>query len=227
MEFTIYCDESRHDGGLCHPFMAIGGLWVEKEYKLTLNRELQALCRAANLNSEVKWNKVSARRLEAYKSIVDFFFNHPSLAFRVIVVEQEKLKFVDGKDRELGFYKFYYLMLRKWIEADNEYTVLLDFQKNREAGRYTTLKRILERACLGKAWIKDLTIIDSSQSRLAQVADLLTGAVAAAYCGKSRDGKAELAAYIAQRAGFKSLVTSSPSPAKCKFNVFKIEPQSP
>ena len=59
------------------------------------------------------------------KSLVDFFIQE-DLHFRVIVVDQDK---VEG-NRELGFYKFYYEMLIKWLTKDNQYLILLDFKQN-------------------------------------------------------------------------------------------------
>lgn len=225
MNYIVYCDESRHDASEQNVFMAIGGLWVPAEAKPNLTRQLRVLMRGAELNAEVKWSKVSRKRLEAYKRIVDFFFLQEAICFRVIVVEQNRLdfdKFHSG-DRELGFYKFYYEMLVKWLLPGNEYVILLDFQKNKGAQRYTTLRTILERSLRGKGWLKDLTVIDSSESPLAQLADLLTGAVAADWCGIAEGtAKKELAQHIAQYTGHHSLRFESPSPTVCKLNIFRI-----
>lgn len=225
MDYTVYCDESRHDGKNRHLYMAIGGLWVPSGVKKDLTKELRNLFRNSGLGSEIKWSKISQKHLDAYKRIVDFFFAHQEICFRVIVVQQDKLDFdrFHGGDRELGFYKFYYEMLVKWIQPNSQYVILLDFQKNKGAGRYTTLRTILERSVRGKAWIKELTVIDSAESPLAQLADLLTGAVAADWCGNENAGaKGQLAGYIAAKLGWNSLKVESASPAVCKFNIFRI-----
>lgn len=229
MQYTVYCDESRHDGGCGSPFMAIGSLWVPRERKLDLTRAARALFRQEGLNSEVKWSKVSASRLAAYKRIVDFFFSAEDLRFRVIVVEHAKFdpdRF-HGGDRELGFYKFYYELLIRWLEAGNEYLVLLDFKQNEGVGRYKDLRAVLSRKLRGEAKIIDLTVIDSAETPLAQICDLLTGAVASAWCTDARPGsaKAGLIAHIAQHRGFSSLKIASASPAISKFNIFRIELQ--
>jgi hypothetical protein len=187
MEYIVYCDESRHAGTGHHPFMAIGSLWMPRTEKATLTGKFRKLCHSIDLHGEVKWSKTSRVCLESYKQLVDFFFNEEALRFRVIVVNQNKLdleKYHDG-DGELGFYKFYYEMLIKWIEEGNEYLILLDFKKNKGADRHKTLKTVIENKLKGKAVVKDLTIIDSSQTPLSQLCDLLTGAVAADWCGLS------------------------------------------
>ena len=176
------------------------------------------------LNSELKWTKVSTKRLEDYKRIVDFLFEHTQIDFRAIVVEQAKVRLQQyhGKDRELAFYKFYYEMLEKWLLPGHEYLILLDYKNNRGADRYTTLKTYLERYLRGNAWIRELTIIDSSKTPLAQLCDILTGAVAAAYNGlKANSPKENLAKHIASRAHLKTLRTSAPLPGG-KFNIFKM-----
>jgi len=225
MKYVVYCDESRHDGPQNHRYMAIGGLWVNSAHKDAVTRQFRDLKRALGLNAETKWNKVSASRLEDYRKLCDFFFDAAELNYRVIVVDQSKVdvqRFHEG-DWELGFYKFYYQMLKAWVTPSNEYLILLDFKQNKDKDRYSDLRRILRRrATAAKAKILDLSIIDSSQSPLAQLCDILTGAVAASCCADVQSAKATLAAHIASRAGFPNLGSLSYSPAFAKFNIFRI-----
>lgn len=223
--YVIYCDESCHDLTAHHTFMSIGGLKVPRDKKAELSRQLRQLMRSCNLNSELKWNKVSNKRLKDYEKIVAFFLEHAEMQFRAIVVEQAKVELekYHGKDRELAFYKFYYEMLEKWLQPGNEYLILLDHKSNRGADRYTTLKTYLERYLRGKAWISDLTIINSKETPLAQLCDILTGSIAAANNGiKEGTAKEELAKHIASLAGLSTLCTSTPLTAD-KLNIFKMD----
>ncbi len=204
--------------------MAIGGLWVPTSQKKVINQELRELLQQHRLGSEVKWSKTSRLQLNAYKALADFFFSH-ELNFRVIVVEQAKLKYDEFKDgdEELGFYTFYYEMLIKWLKEPVPYNLLLDFKKNRGANHYQVLKQCLQNKIPAGTTIKGVNIIHSEESPIAQLADLLIGAVAASWCEMSAGTpKAELAAYIAQKAGKLSLRNESLSPAFTKFNIFKI-----
>jgi hypothetical protein len=209
--------------------MAIGGIWLPRDEKHRITAKIQEIRRRTGIRGEVKWSKTSNRCLAAYRQLTDFFFDEPAAKFRVIVVDQAKFDPAThhGGDSELGFYKFYYEMLEKWIEPGNEYLVLLDFKQNHGADRYQTLRLFLERRCRGFAWISDLTVIDSRQAPIAQICDLLTGAVAADSSSDLKPGtaKSELAAHIAGRLGWPSLRCSSLSPAVCKFNVFRIQLQ--
>lgn len=221
--YVIYCDESCHDLTPHHKFMSIGGLKVPRPDKARVSHELRGLMRSCNLNSELKWSKVSAKRLEDYKKIVDFFFQHPELTFRAIVVEQAKVDFkkYHGMDRELAFYKFYYEMLEKWLQLGNEYLILLDYKNNRGADRYMALKTCLQNYFGAKARIRDLTIIDSKVTPLAQLCDILTGSVAAANNGFERHtAKEQLANHIVSSAGLSTLCASTPLGAE-KLNIFK------
>lgn len=224
MEYVVYCDESRHDHSALNRYLTIGSLWLPRGLKESLTKEFRKLREDIGLKGEVKWSKVSAKKLDAYQKLVDFFFDHEDLRFRVILVDQAKvdMKKFHGNDRELGFYKFYFEMLEKWILPGNRYLILLDFKKNKGADRYTTLRRVLENATKGKAWIDDLTVIDSHQSPLAQITDLMTGATAAQWCGINPDSpKAKLANHIGQRRGH-SLKTVDGNPELAKFNIFSI-----
>lgn len=222
--FVIYCDESCHELTPQHKFMSIGGLKVPRTEKTNLSRKLRQLMRSMNLNSELKWSKVSDKRLKHYQKIIDFFFEHAELCFRAIIVEQAKVRFdqYHNKDRELAFYKFYYEMLEKWMEAGNEYLILLDYKSNSGAERYTKLKTCLEQYWQQRARIRDLTIIDSKQTPLAQLCDVLTGSIAAA-CNvtRSKSPKENLVKYITERSGLQTLCTSTPLSEE-KFNIFKM-----
>lgn len=222
---VIYCDESCHDLTPYHDFMAIGGLKLLHADKARLSRELRSLMRSNNLNSELKWSKVSNKYLEGYKRIVDFFFEHEEVCFRAIVVEQSKVKMAacHGKERELAFYKFYYEMLEKWLMPDNEYLILLDHKNNKGADRYKTLKLYLERYLIGKAWIRDLTVINSRETPFAQLCDIFTGAIAAAYnVPNAGSAKEQMSNYIASKAGWSTLHTST-NLSERKLNIFKID----
>ncbi len=227
MEYVVYCDESRHDHSAVNPYMAIGGMWLPRSLKESLTKEFRKLRAEVGLKGEVKWSKVSAKKLDAYQKLVDFFFDQEDLRFRVILVDQSKVdvKTFHGNDRELGFYKFYFEMLEKWILPDHQYLILLDYKRNAGADRYTTLRRVLDNATKGKAWIDDLTVIDSHQSPLAQISDLLTGATAAHWCGiKPASPKKTLARYIGNRRGA-SLKAANAGPTLTKFNIFAINLQ--
>ena len=228
MRYKVYCDESRHDGSPNHRYMAIGGLWIPEEREPELVAQFRALRPGQQPQAEVKWNKTRQESVALYSKIVDLFFDFPGAAFRAIVVDKAKVdlaRYHQG-DQELGFYKFYYEMLEKWILPGHEFVILLDYKQNSDPDRYLTFYKILQaRAQKVRARIEDLTVVNSAEEPLVQIADLLTGAISASCCDDLRPGspKQQLAEHIAKRAGFVSLKNSSLSPAFSKFNIFRIQ----
>lgn len=222
--YTVYCDESRHTKAPTNLYMTIGGLWVPTSQKKALTAELRELLKTVGLGSEIKWSKTSRLKLDAYKAVIDFFHTKP-INFRAIVIDQQKLDYACHKedDDELGFYTFYYEMLIKWLQQPVTYNILLDFKKNRGYGHTDTLKKCLNHKVPLGGHISGVHCINSAETPLAQLADLLVGATAASWCGLRADSpKAELAAHIAQGVGMNSLRVSSLSPAFRKINIFKI-----
>jgi hypothetical protein len=226
MQYVVYCDESRHDGGSGSRYMAIGSLWLPRDRKQAVTEALRRVFRETKLGAELKWSKVSNARLDAYKRIVDFFFEEGALRFRAVVVDHAQFDpaRLHGGDRELGFYRFYYELLANWLGPGHEYLILLDFKQNKGADRYTTLRTALERRTKGTSWITDLTVIDSRETPLAQLCDILTGSVAAAWCGYPGTGgaKKQIGDYISRRLGVATMKALTASSEDAKVNLSEI-----
>ncbi|MFB2924266.1 hypothetical protein [Aerosakkonema funiforme] len=221
MDYVVYCNESRHTQEGHTPCIAIGSLWVSRTHKLALTREFRALCQSVGLNAQIKWNKVSHKRLEAYKRIVDFFFAQNTLQFIVIVVNLGDLSNYLDTEPNLGVYKFYNLMLIQGISEGNQYLILVDFKNHKGSAHWNNLRPLLESSIGSDARILELTVIDAMKSPLAQLCDVLTGAVAASWYGLKADSpKAVLAAYIAEKLGLPSLQVETLKLAPGKFNIF-------
>lgn len=234
--WVIYCDESREGFVDRTGYLGIGGLWVRSEDRDPVKRELRAIARSHGLNAELKWQKVSTRTLEGYSAFAEAFARMP-LYCRVLLVEKATvdLDAFHGGDADLGFYKFYFRMLDKWIQPANRYTVLLDHKPTRTDGHHTQLRSVLGNAIGSHDAISQLTFVDSRESHLSQLVDVLTGAITAAWTG-TRPGtaKALLQERIARSLGLRTLRFASVSPGFCKLNVFCMnlrgrvtQPQSP
>ncbi len=225
MRYTVYCDESRHSFGNGAQYAVIGGLWIKTDARDAFSRKIREIRKIENINSEIKWSKVSSLKLESYLKLVDAFFEEDSACFRSIIVDQSKVDYGrHNGDVELGFYKFYYEMIEKWITNGNSYTILLDFKNNVNRNRLKDLKNILSNYGDPRGIvINELTCIDSFQSPIAQVCDLLTGAVAADANGISYGTpKQKFVERVSRLLKRSPLSAPSFSPAISKFNVFRI-----
>ncbi len=225
VNYTVYCDESRHSLGAGAQYAVIGGLWIETSYRDEFSRQLRTIRTDQNVNGEVKWSKVSRLKFDAYANIVRAFFESDRAQYRAIIVDQEQVDYRrhDG-DMELGFYKFYYEMIEKWVIGGNSYNILLDYKNNQGCGRLKKLKDCLVN--YGKprgATINELTSIDSNQSHIAQLCDILTGAIAADANGIGYGtAKQEFVELLTKLRGRSPLSAPSASPAMTKLNVFRI-----
>ena len=224
LRMVVYCDESRHTAGPDCRYWTIGSLWLPRSRQHEWTTKIRALLGSHHLKGEVKWSKTSRLSLPGYQALIAAFVADPDLKFRVIVVDHKAFdpQRFHGGDRELGFYKLYYELLVKWVQPQVRYTFLLDHQTVSEADRFAMLRKVMDRKVRGTAWVDDLTVIDSSETPLVQLADLLTGAVSAAWCGpKAGSPKAEMVAAVEKYIGH-PLTQTSPGPNMEKFNIYQI-----
>jgi len=228
MNFEVYCDESglealkRKDA---HNFMAIGGVWMPEICRDEFKEAIKLIKMKYNIAGELKWHKFSPAYFDLYAEIIDFFFKKDYLRFRVLLVESAKVdnfRF-NSSDAELGFYKFYYQLLHHWIYDFNEYHIFLDLKVNRDKGRLKLLEKVLRLSNLSSK-VEHVQGLPSDQSLGIQLADILTGLVAAKFNNETTSkAKLALIAHIEQH----WLETSISPTAKWeeKFNVFKINLQ--
>jgi hypothetical protein len=201
--------------------MGIGSVWMPAELRSNFKSSMTEIKERHSVHGEVKWQKVSPRYLELYKELVDYFFNSNYLRFRVILVESDKVDNVkfNNSDAELGFYKFYYQLLKTWIWDFNTYSVFVDLKENRNKGRLNELEHLLDMANL----LSDVSRVQglpSEQSLGIQLADVLTGLVTAKFNNKSTsESKRALIHHVEQYLGGEIAHTFK---SEEKFNVFKI-----
>ena len=221
----VYCDESRpevlYGDGSADKYMVIGGIWLPKEQRENIKSEVKALRDKHNVHGEIKWKNVSPSRLNFYVDLVKLFFSTDSLRFRCIVVNSERvdLDYYHDSDSELGFYKFYYQLLYHWCEPLKDYWIFLDYKRNKESDRLHTLSDVLNNASF--SFIKSVQAIESKESLLIQLADVLIGAVGYKYNNyDTSDAKLKILEVIERHIGHPIQRTYKTAR---KFNVFEIE----
>jgi len=225
MDFEIYCDESGLEALTkkdAHLFTAIGGIWIPSEHRNTLKKGITDIKVKHSIKGELKWQKLSPAYYELYKDIIDFFFVSGYIRFRVILIESSKvdhMKF-NQEDAELGFYKFYYQLLNHWIFDFNNYDIFLDLKVNRNKGRLKDLEKVLDNSNLTSD-IKQVQGLPSEQSLGIQLADVLTGLVAAKFNNEIKsEAKLALIEYIEEKYLGRS-IAATPKWEE-KLNIFKI-----
>ena len=76
MEYNIYCDESCHLENDPHKAMVLGAVWCSSKERGELFERIKEIKYRHGLKSdfEIKWHKVSGKKLAFYKELVNFFF---------------------------------------------------------------------------------------------------------------------------------------------------------
>jgi hypothetical protein len=228
MDFEVYCDESSLEAltkNNAHLFAAIGSIWIPTEKRIDLKNGINTIKEKYGIKGELKWQKFSPAYYGLYKDVIDFYFHSDFIRFRVILIESIKVDHVrfNHEDAELGFYKFYYQLLHHWIFDFNRYDIFLDLKTNRDKGRLKSLKKVLDQANLTSD-IKQVQGLPSEQSVGIQLADFLTGLVAAKFNGElTSESKLMMIKYVEET--YLNKPISATSKWEEKLNVFKINLQ--
>lgn len=189
MIFDMYCDESYQDllinpndnsGSNGPQYTLFGGLKLPQNNREYLKNEIKDIRIKHSIFNEFKWDNVSPNKLDFYIDLIDLFFAHQDLYFKVILIDAKVVdhdKYNDS-DQELGYYKFYYILIKNWIRNNSdEYFVFLDQKTNKNPNRLHELKRITN-LVRGRNPIKIMQEINSKESDLLQLQNIIMGAVA-------------------------------------------------
>ena len=181
MNFSVFCDETLPDLFTTKKQhtkrLMIGSLWIETDIKEKIKEQIKSLRRKHNCWGEIKWTKVSLSKEAFYLELIDLFFSHGlQMRFRAISIDPKEINWsYHNNDKELGFYKFYYFLLRKWLVDFNEYSIFCDSKVNRDLSRLKVLKEILE-VSNRNINLKQVQALPSKEVVLIQLSDFLLGA---------------------------------------------------
>lgn len=222
MKYEIYCDESCVEALFnkeAHPYAVIGGIWIPAECRQQIKDEIKKIRIKYGKLGEMKWKKVSPVTLDMYKELIDLFFGRYQIRFRAICIKASEVdhETYNQGSGELGFYKFYFQLIHHWLVPGNEYSVFIDYKTNADPHRATVMQRVLR--CTSPVKVDQVQALSSEQSLLIQLADVLTGVVAASFNNDLKGTKLELANIVEQ---YLRHPIRSTGLGEQKFNVFDI-----
>ncbi len=225
MDFNVYCDESYLDcmTSVSCPakYMVIGSIWLKRDDVSNVKNDIQEIKKKYCCFGELKWSKVSKSNLDFYKEIIDLFWSYGSkVRFRCIVVDKDTIVWKKhNNDAELGFYKFYYQMLKHWIYLTNSYKIFCDKKINLRKDNLKNLKRYLD----SLANIDGIYSAESREMSILQFADFFTGLTAVKFNDTVNDEspKKLLIEYLEEKMGRPINETFRDEP---KYNIFNIKP---
>lgn len=236
----IFADESSTDK---LRYMLIGGIWVDEPTYLKVLEECKEFKLSNGWQEQTKfnWKNLSNKTFSQYCQFIDIFFKY-NLQFNCIIIDRKEvdLKNNEFKDPELGFYKFYYQLLRQNSKPNIPYYIYLDRRTNREPTRLETLKTFLkqERHPINSMGfrttekgldVKTIEFVNSKSYELIQFSDILMGAISYHYNKKhllpeASRNKCELAQYIATKINKPDLVFNTPKTGHKNFNLWLFKP---
>lgn len=227
-QYNVYCDESCHLEKDGIPTMAWGATYCLTKSTRSIVDNIRLLKNKHGLSHdfEIKWNKVSPAKLEFYLDLIEYYLNEDGLRFRGLLV-QDKLKFHRsdyGKSNGDWYFKLYYTLLQFIFNPQNQYCIYLDMKNRYEGQRIKKMHDVLATSMndLQHDCVKRVQIIQSQESELLQIADLLLGALT--YANKnlvSSTAKVEIVRLLRMNLG-SGILTNTSTDSVTKFNLLVL-----
>ncbi|MCI9654205.1 MAG: DUF3800 domain-containing protein [Acholeplasmatales bacterium] len=182
MEYNVYCDESCYLENDDSNVMSIGCIWCPKDKTKEIANRIKEIKNKYYLDSknEIKWSKVSNCNSYLYLDIINYFFDNDDIHFRVIVIKDKKK--LDHKKyhqtHEDFYYKTYFTLLKNMLNPNDKYNIYIDIKNNQSNSRAQKLREICSNSMydFSMTVINKIQPINSKESQILQLADLLIGA---------------------------------------------------
>lgn len=228
-EYNIYCDESCHLENDGSSVMVLGAVILPSSKNEEIANNIRSRKARYNVKSktELKWVKVSTKRVDLYKSLLDCFFIDDDIRYRAVIADKQHLHHEDfNQTHDDWYYKIYYTMLQHIFSTQNTYRIFIDIKDTHSYEKAALLSDICARKLhdFKHECIKSIQPIRSDEVQVMQIVDVLNGAV----CRANRTdtipptgAKQELIEEIQKQSGKK--LTLSTNYGEQKFNLFKWE----
>lgn len=229
-ELNIYCDESCHLENDKQPIMALGAIWCPRDFVRQAHEAMRSMREKYGFSSifEIKWTKVSPKKIDFYLNLIDWFFDSDELHFRgLIAKDKSSLRHEDYmQDHDTWYFKMYFYLLNVLLDPHSRYKIFLDIKDTCSSEKIRELKNVLGNSKLdfSREIIEDIQAVHSKEIGLMQLADLLIGAIS--YINrdlKTSEAKLTLVDKIKYRSGYS--LTAKTLFKEDKFNLFVWSPR--
>ena len=227
-EYNLYCDESCHLPNDGNKVMVLGGIWCPKEKTREINDRIREIKAKHSIGAEMKWVKISASKADAYRELVDYFFDDDDLHFRVLVVDNKDKLNNDAfqQTHDEWYYKMYFDMIKTILSPDSGFYIYLDIKDTNSKTKIRKLQTVLEHSqyTFSRNTIRNIQVIRSNEVEMMQLTDILIGALAYKLRGYHQsDAKNGLIELIEKRSHYK--FEQSTLYRENKFNIFHLRLQ--
>lgn len=231
--YLIYADESGMDGA---PYYGFGSLWMPQEARGRFSSQIRAIREKHNYFDEIGWNGINKRSHLVCRDLLDFFFRNNWLMFHCLIVRKGYTDKSFHKDFDEEKRKRFSMLIggkiRFFSQGDLSklYHARIDPLPSRYEKADEAAHKIINSTIMAELNIKPLKTLltcDSRKTPGIQFADLILGAIMAAWRmkGQGRRGKVE-SAYklemikcIADFLGWKDLFAGTFT-SEWKFNIW-------
>lgn len=231
MEFNIYCDENCHLENDYQSVMVLSAIRCLKSERKKIYSDIRNIKTKHGINpvTEVKWTKVSKNKINLYKELIEYFFANDSISFRAVIIDKNKLDIKKyNKNFDEFYYKVYFQLLTRIIVASMKNYIYLDIKDTRSSTKVKKLQEVLSNDIFdfNMEHIKNVQSINSKESELLQIADVMMGAIG--YLNRnehlkanSSETKKELLSYLIKKSGYS--LKKSTLLGEDKFNLFFMQ----
>ncbi len=188
--------------------MVLGTVWCLDDKKRVAFERLREIKKEHGLaaNFELKWNKVSSRKLDYYLDVVNYYFDNDNLHFRAIVVPDKSLlnHAAFNQTHNDFYYKMYYNLIKTLLEPTSVYNIYIDIKDTQGSRKIKLLQEVLMTSTydFNREIIKKIQLVSSKEIELVQLADFISGAIGYANRGlTSSEAKLKVIELIRRRAG--------------------------
>lgn len=191
--YELYCDESGIDRGIFY----FGAIHCSNARAGILSNYVTAFRSDYGMFSEMKWGKVSGKKLSEYKAFVDIFLDDPYASFIISEVIRGRHWRKLGKSNDEIFMNAYFHFLEDAMLGNfsNRYAIYLDGSDIKQY-RFDALKFVLNKPSVSYGYQKKvhhLERVSSREHNLIQLVDVILGALSS---NATANSKRELADYV-------------------------------
>lgn len=209
MTYNIYCDESCHLENDQQNIMLLGGVWCAKDKAKDILKRIKEykIKHGLKSNFEIKWTKVSPKKIDFYLDIIDYFFDDDDLHFRCLIVPDKKKLNHDkfNQNHDEFYYKTYFNTLKTILDPQEKYKIYIDIKDTRGSKKIKKLREVLCNSLydFNRNIIEEIQLIRSHEVGILQIADLLMGAIAYNFRNlKTSEAKLKIVERIKERSGY-------------------------
>lgn len=227
--FNIYCDESCHLLNDGQKAMVLGSLMAPYEKVKEIADFIKTLKMRykMDVHNELKWVKISPNKVELYLELIDYFLENVDIKFRCIVVaDKSQLQHTRyGRSHDDFYYVLYYLSLKFVLDKQVRYNIYFDYKDKNQTNQLVKLKSFLHNKVGLPGDSLKLQIVQSHESQLIQLADILTGAVSYKSRGiTTSEAKLQIIEKIESK--MQKNLDATSLVREEKFNIFRWTPKS-